>query len=313
MQRNAESPARRGMPLSVLLATSAFALAPVPGSTNEGVSDGTVLLAPCLDAPGLTCAVGIEGLSILGTRFDVDFRLGNYTDNFPDGFPYFFGDADGARAARDAIQQALNDSGAVFGANGQGTDRSRVDIPSGFQENAQMPWTAGECSLADDLEPQWSPCEFSSSFASEFSGPDLYRSYSVLSPAQPLPLSAVITGANALSVVCVNSTTGERITAQAPGAQSNELVDCQGLGLEVSSGDRVRLVLRAASYVFGTISGSVRRLGFGSPGIRAVCTNITRGDQVAAIVIGRGWDCFDAGLVPEQGDVVVVTLSGIAE
>jgi hypothetical protein len=103
----------------------------VPGTWSLASLEPVVLTAPCVDDPSLTCATGIEGLTISGLTYDVDFVLDSYNATYSAGPPLFMGGGPGDPAfeAANALASALSTVDGIFGVIGKGSVRSQIQVP----------------------------------------------------------------------------------------------------------------------------------------------------------------------------------------
>jgi len=124
-------------------------------------------------------------------------------------------------------------------------------------------------------------------------------------------LSATVFGVNALGATCENKTASRSIFTPLPDPSPGESWDCEALGLDVSAGDIVRLIVRArVPDPPARFTGTASRVALGAT-VR--CVNQTQFVQVIVRLQDENWDCTDAGLPIAGGDIVFSTITGHAE
>lgn len=147
--------------------------------------------AECLDAPDLDCVVGIEGLEVDGMVLNVDLVLDSYESIFGDDEPFFWDDRDGALAASRTIVEALNTYGGIFGAYGQGSFLSAINIPTAIDELSDS--NSGVCALLYSGSDLWEGCGYSAGRGIVIDGPSTYIPYAVITKV-PEPTSLTLLG-----------------------------------------------------------------------------------------------------------------------
>jgi len=67
------------------------------------------------DGTGQTCVSSISGLEVLGTTYNVEFRVTQFGNAFGGATPTFFGDDTGAAAAATQLAELFNTIGGIWG------------------------------------------------------------------------------------------------------------------------------------------------------------------------------------------------------
>jgi hypothetical protein len=117
-------------------------------------------------------------------------------------------------------------------------------------------------------------------------------------------LGGSVTGLAPKRVTCSNPTTGEREQAKT----SEASWDCEALGLEVTTGDKVQTSVSGVT-MSSAVGGSVARMTPSS----VTCENVTTGQRVKTRTSVTSWDCQGLGLTVSPGDTVTTGASGTAE
>ncbi len=103
--------------------------------------------------------------------------------------------------------------------------------------------------------------------------------------------------------ICKNATTNERITVLAV----DGLVDCEGAGMAIQSGDIVNVLVPAVA-LFNNMRAFVG--GVETSTLLAICTNRTTGQTVNYLPGDGVVDCNQAGLNISAGDAIIITTRG---
>lgn len=125
---------------------------------------------------------------------------------------------------------------------------------------------------------------------------------------------AGISGIASLSAVkCVNTTTGGLVDAIAQAGEAEW--NCHAAGLEVETGDKVRIRIRGRADTDPGSTASGAMMGYNTID-RIDCANLTSGQRILRIDLGENgtsWDCEGEGLVVNPDDVIEISVWGEAQ